>query len=312
MTDNVINFLSHNTEETVTQPSPFSQDSRLYFPVWERPLTFKGQTDEQGNGSLYNVESHKAIVRMHPVDEDKPIAIGIVGKNYKVLPTKDVCQGVERVFMDKLTPEQLEGVKVHDATSYLGAQCIRDYIFPNINADIGSKHSQIAFRTIIINGYDGASSFKFYSGAIDFFCTNGMVSGVFDLVAKRHTSGLQVPALTTRLEKSVDIFYQQAEQWKHWVGKEITDGEAKVAFEAMPGVSERRVAQLLRQFRIECETHGRTVWALYSAATYYSSHNEGEFRIRDTGKDSQATTLNNRELQVRSWTATQDFQRIAA
>ena len=127
-------------------------------------------------------------------------------------------EGVENTFMETLTKEELKDVTRRDSISYMGGKFIRDYIFPNICADIGSERSDIAFRAIAINGYDGSSSFKFYHGAIDFFCINGMVTGSYDMIVRRHTSGLSVPRLTDRLRQSIDIFYKQSEQWAHWRG----------------------------------------------------------------------------------------------
>ncbi|KKM27244.1 hypothetical protein LCGC14_1576580, partial [marine sediment metagenome] len=207
---------------------------------------------------------------------------------------------------------EIHGVTRQDNISHMGSTCIRDYIFPGINVDILSTRSEIAFRTIVINGYDGSSSFKFYHGAIDFFCTNGMVSGVYDMTVRRHTKGLTIPSLTDKLRKSIDIFYKQADQWKHWVGKVICDEDAEECFKAMPNVSKLRVAQLMHQFKIECDSHGRTVWALYSAATLYASRDDGTFSIRETGSDHKAITLMNREQQVRSWLNTEEFEKIAA
>ena len=286
-----------------TPPAAFSSDSELYFDVYERPCYFKGKDD------YYEDPHHKHIVREY---QGSPRSLGIVGKNYKVLHNRELCEGIEDTFMETLTKVELDGVSRRDSTSYLGATSIRDYIFPNIRADIGESRSDVAFRAIIINGYDGTSSFKFYHGAIDFFCANGMVTGSYDMIVKRHTSGLQVPKLTDRLRKSIDIFYKQAETWSKWVGKTIADEDAEVCYKAMPNISNRRVLQLMRQFRIECQTHGRTVWALYSAATYYATSNEGEFAVRDTGQDHQASTLINREQQVRSWQNSEEFIALAA
>jgi hypothetical protein len=285
------------------RPTAFSSDSELYFPVWERPACFAGKD------GYYPDPEHKHIVRMW---NDEPKSIGLVGKNYKVLHNQELCEGIEDTFMETLTKEELDGVTRKDSISYMGGTSIRDYIFPNIRADVGVSKSDIAFRAIVINGYDGSSSFKFYHGAIDFFCTNGMVTGSYDMIVKRHTSGLSVPKLTGRLRNSIDIFYKQAEQWGHWIGKVISDEDAEVCFKSMPNVSERRVEQLMRQFRIECHSHGRTVWALYSAATYYATSNEGDFKVRETGSNHQASTLMNREQQVRSWLNTETFQQIAA
>jgi|TARA_R110000751_G_scaffold37010_9_gene89964 hypothetical protein len=285
------------------RPPAFSSESELYFDVWERPAYFKGATE------YYEDTTHKHIVRQW---NDEPVSIGLVGNKYKLLKNREVCEGVEDTLMEVLTPTELENVQRRDTISFMGGTSYRDYIFPNITADIGSRQSDVAFRVIIINGYDGTSSFKFYHGAIDFFCTNGMVTGSYDMIVKRHTSGLTVPKLTDKLRQSVDIFYKQADTWKHWVGKEISDEDAEEAFKGMPNVSERRVQQLMRQFLIECQSHGRTVWALYSASTYYATSNEGEFAVRDTGQNHTASTLMNREQQVRSWLNSEEFLKIAA
>jgi len=285
------------------KPTAFSEESELYFDVWERPCYFKGQT------SYYEDPTHKHIVREW---QGQPTSIGLVGRNYKLLKNKILGEEIEDTFMEVLTPEELKNVTRKDRVSYMGGTSLRDYIFPNITADIGSRRSDIAFRVIVINGYDGTSSFKFYHGAIDFFCTNGMVTGSYDMIVKRHTSGLTIPSLTDRLRNSINIFYKQSEQWSDWVGKEICDEDAEQCFKAMPNVSERRVQQLMRQFRIEVESHGRTVWALYSAATYYASSDNGDFSIRETNSDHKASTLMNREQQVRAWQNSDEFLKIAA
>ena len=290
------------------KPEAFSDTSELYFDVWERPCYFMGRPADLG-ATYHEDPSHKHIVR---IINGEPISIGLVGKNYRVLKNKELCEGIEDTFMESLTQEELKDVKRRDSISYLGGTSIRDYIFPSIRADIESRQSSIAFRAIVVNGYDGSSSFKFYHGAIDFFCTNGMVTGSYDMIVKRHTSGLTIPRLTDRLRQSIDIFYKQASQWKHWVGKEICDEDAEQCYKAMPNISDRRVQQLMRQFRIEVESHGRTVWALYSAATYYASYDSDNFSIRETQSDHKASTLMNREHQVRSWLSTEEFERIAA
>lgn len=132
------------------------------------------------------------------------------------------------------------------------------------------------------------------------------------MIVKKHTKGLQIPRLIDKVKTSIDIFYKQAEQWQHWVGKTITDEEAQECYESFPNASDKMVAKLMRQFHIESLSHGRTVWALYSAATFYSSHSAGEFATRETGQDHTASTLLNRERQVRSWVETDRFVSIAA
>lgn len=291
----------------------FSNDSELYFDTWERPAFFQGSAAihnrSNNTPSYYQDGNHKHIVRMY---NDAPKSLGVVGKNYKTLHNKELCQAVEQQFIESMTHEQLTGVTVRDSVSHYGATSVRQYIFPNIRADIGSRSSDVALRTILINGYDGTSSFKLLNGAIDFFCENGMVTGVYDIETRRHTSGLNIPSLVDKVKKNIDIFFLQAEQWKHWVGKEITDEDARTCYEAIPNASAKFIEKMLRQFHIECLTHGRTVWALYSAATYYATHSEGEFKVRETEHDHTASTLINREKQVRNWISSDTFIQLAA
>lgn len=295
----------NNVVQLNSKHNPFPQESELYFRVWERPITFEGDEDR---GTRYKIDTHKAIVRMW---NNSPKSIGVVGSKFKVASTEELCKSTEQVFMEKMNGEELRDVQVKDEVAYFGAKTVRQYIFPNIRRQLSDK-STVGFRTVIVNGYDGSSSFKLYSGAIDFFCSNGMVTGSFDLTVRRHTSGFSIPRLADRVRTNIDIFYQQADTWAKWIGKTITDEDAKEAFEAMPNVSERRVAQLMRQFEIECHSHGRTVWALYSAATFYATHDEGEFKTRRTEANHTPITLLNREQQVRSWVSSDSFLRLAA
>ena len=296
--NNVIPISNLNPEDY------FPQESELYFDTWERPCYFKGTGDK-----YYKDDEHKHIVRMF---NDKPLSLGVVGKNYNKLDNKTLCRSIEQTFSEALGHDQLRGVTTRDKVSYHGGLSIREYIFPGIKANIESRSSDVAFRTVVINGYDGSSSFKLYNGAIDFFCENGMVTGIYDMTVKKHTKGLQIPKLLDKVRRSIDIFFTQAQHWKRWVGKTISDDDAKECYESFPNASKRMVEKLLRQFHIESLTHGRTVWALYSAATFYSSHSSGEFGTKETGQDHTASTLLNRERQVRSWVETDAFKQIAA
>ena len=258
---------------------------------------------------MYEMTDTKAIVRH--VQGHSPIHIGLVGKGYKVVKMKEICDQVEAQFHQELDSNLLDDALVRDSTAYYGGMCIREYLFPKVASEINSR-SNVGFRTIVINGYDGSSSFKLLSGAIDFFCLNGMVSGSHDVMMARHTQSLTIPRITDRVKGSIDIFYKQADLWKRWAHKKITDEMALEAFKAIPNISERRVEQLMHQYQIEKPTHGETVWALYSAATYYASHSLGQFTVRDTNNDHTAMTMINREKSIMSWQNTNEFVQLAA
>ena len=96
--------MSEVTQLFPTKPEAFSPESDLYFDVWERPAFFAG-TGEHPN--YYEDEQHKHIVRLW---KDKPRSIGLVGKNYKLLRNKELCEGVEDTFMETLTDEELRSM----------------------------------------------------------------------------------------------------------------------------------------------------------------------------------------------------------
>lgn len=278
-------------------------ESPLFFEVYERPLSFRGKS-----GEYYDSPNHKAIVRMK---DGEPIQIGMVGKNYKVIKMRELCESVEDELRNGLNPTVFQGVQVHDRTAYHGGICIRQYVFPSTKISVGN-HSRVAFRTVIVNGYDGASSFKMYSGAIDFFCENGMVSGSYDMIVARHSAGLTIPKVASILNRSIEVFHTQANTWRKWVWKKITTDDARECFKSMPNVSDRRVEQLVHLYKIETERHGNTIWAMYSAATFFASHDKGDFAVRDTGRDHLASTLLQREKDVQLWQESESFLKLAA
>jgi hypothetical protein len=100
--------------------------------------------------------------------------------------------------------------------------------------------------------------------------------------------------------------------WQSWALKEIRPAGAKEALEAA-GMSGRRVEKMMEQLEIEAQSRGMTVWALYSALTYYSSHNSDRFTVRNSAAaDNVAETLDKREREVSNVISNDAFLRLAA
>ncbi len=285
-------------------PSPFPQESELYFTAVERPLQWLDKND-----GARAIDTHKVLVR--PLvygDAVVPQQLAVVGEGYNLVQNQDLYQSIEDQFMSMFSSQELEGVRVNDSMSYGGRICLREYQFPNVRCDLGGV-SDIAFRTIVKNGF-GGSSIALYTGAIDFFCTNGMIGGQFDCMYARHTKGLRIADVTHRVRRAIDVFYKQADIWRGWHARVITDQQAQDFFEAI--YSYRLANKLLRQYFIEQKVHGPNIWALYSAMTYYASHDEGEFVTRKTGTDHSAVTLLKREEQVQHTVASDAWSALAA
>lgn len=315
------NVVTLNTKQRESTIDPFPEYSDLYFHVHEYdmslvPKKYAGgmHSGEYGGGEHGGEQSYDAVVQSHKAlvrnIDDKPVPIAVVGRNYNVVQNEPLFRDINSQFCKALSDRELTGAQVKDSVSYQGQTCIREYIFPNVRCKTEGK-SDIAFRTIVVNGF-GGSSFKLMLGAIDFFCTNGMVVGEFDAYYHRHTKGLKVQDVVERIRRGIDVFYKQADVWQRWMKKELSADDVQEFLKSLPGMSPRRAAQLERQYYIESRAHGATVWALYSAMTYFATHNEGEFRVRDTGNDNVAATLLKREEQVKRWSESSEWKRIAA
>ena len=282
--------------------SAFPRDSSLYFPTWERPLSFSGM-----GGPTFPVKSHKAIVRIY---NENPHCLGIVGKNYKVVSHEAICKTIEQSFINSFNEEQLQSVRVGSKGAYCGGTMLRDYVFPEVKVKVGD--SEIGFRTIVKNSYDGSTGIRVYAGGISFFCENGMINGEFDMFVARHAKGFEIKSLQQYMNGCIDIFYKQAEIWQKWYNQPINREQAETVLQAIPNASEALVKKLLRQYDIEVLSHGRTIWALYNAATYYATHDEGDFKVRSTDNDHTNSTLHDRETKIMRWTNTEEFKQLAA
>lgn len=283
----------------------FPQTSELYFPTWERTVSF--WTGPNRTGPRWDVETHKAIIKIG--ENDISICLGIVGKNYKVVSNRDICQTIEAAFLKEFTAEQLFGVQVVDRMSYFGATMIREYLFPGVKCKIGER--DVGFRVVVKNGYNGSTGITVYSGAIVFFCSNGQISGEYDMFIAKHSKGFVINRLESFVKGCINTFYKDAERWEQWSRTYMDSGIAATVFDSMPGISEALKKKLLSKYEIEASVYGNTLWAAYNAATYYATHDEGDFKVRDTDSDHTNSTLHDRETRVMRWTQTDEFKKLA-
>ena len=69
---------------------------------------------------------------------------------------------------------------------------------------------------------------------------------------------------------------------------------------------------MMEQLDTEFQKRGTTVWALYSALTYYSSHNSEKFKVKNSSKrDNVERTLIEREKEVLEVERSESFQELA-
>jgi len=293
------------------EPNPFaehnSKPSSIMFPVGQRKLGWLGK-----DNIYHGLDTHKALVRTNETSDGVHV-LGVVGVGYKLIHNKELFSRVEDTMYKNFTHDALSGVKIKDRVSGWGKMCFREYVFPNIKCDIGGPvKSPIAFRLIVQNGY-GGSALRIHAGAIEFFCTNGMVSGEFQSSYNKHTSGLEIVGIDRTIEKALLTFVSEQQKWKRWVETPVKHSAAMELFKQLAN-SDKLSENLSQQYMREQETRGANLWSVYSALTYYASHDEGDFKLRSTTEtqDSKAATMLLRELNVAKWVSSKEWMQLEA
>jgi len=69
--------------------------------------------------------------------------------------------------------------------------------------------------------------------------------------------------------------------------------------------------KLVNQYAVEVEDRGPNLWSVYSALTYYSSHNQDGFAVKERdGSPSSAATMFKRETEVAKWVRSAAFKQL--
>ena len=190
-----------------------------------------------------------------------------------------------------------------------------DMTLPNVTSKIATdKHeTTVAQRIIALHGIDGSCSNQVFFGAIDFFCTNGMVRGEHDKVRRKNSSGFTLSSFIRQLEASTQSFYQQSQQLQHWAKTRTTPFDVKAMLDSLMS-NERQAEKMFNLYNHEAAVRGHNKWALYSAMTNYASYADERngFTMRKTSLDNEAITMFKREQDVAGWVSSKQFNELVA
>ncbi len=295
---------------------------RFLAPVEEQELWYERGTSIQTHRERYDFDepyqrqastitalnSHKVLV-----DTWTGASTGVVGDKYKVTQMRDFTDATEAMLMDALPNDKFKDMEIHDTMSHGSAVRCRKYTFPAFSKPIETrKHStEVALTVALVQSYDGSTSNGFVTGLLDFFCTNGMISGDYTKGNKRHTSGFNLTNFILDMDKVVKDFYNDIQRYQIWAGTDIPVIQAEGTIESLPGMSDKLAKGIKDQYLTEVQTRGSNVWALASALTYYSSHNSEEFPIKgSSANDNVARALLDRSRKVNTWLRSSVFQNL--
>ena len=240
--------------------------------------------------------------------------LGIVGTGFPKKSHGEYFTEVHNGISNHFGMEFCNNMNIKFKTAHNNAWVLMDMVMPNVLRKIKSDEhtTTIAPRLIALHGLNGTCSNQVYFGSIDFYCTNGMITGDFDQVKRKNSSNFVLERFIRELKDTVSDFNESANNYQKWAEKKLMASSVKDMLESI--MAKRSAESMFSLYNYEASIRGQNVWALYSAFTNFSSH-QGEdngFALRKTGNDTQAKNMWEREQKVAKWTSSPQFRQLVA
>ena len=262
-------------------------------------------------------ETTKFNEKKYVINEKTGDYLGVVGTGFKCASHKKFFDGVQNIMVDNI-PDAMIDSTVRWSTARNNAWAMMDIVMPNVFTKVETeKHStKIGRRVIALHGVDGSCSNQVFFGAIDFFCTNGMITGDYDKVRRKNTSNFCMDRFIQELNQSSVDFVGQVNELQEWANIELPTYSMKSWKEYLSSImkSDRKAEKMIPLVQKEVRKRGRNVFALYSAFTNYASYADERngFNLRNTGRDTSAQSMWARENEVTKWISTPEFKKLVA
>jgi len=278
-------------------------------------FTTNGLDIPEGLDFTARTEPTRMAGKKYVINNDTDEVIGIVGSKFNSVTHTEFYDRVWETMSEQLGEEAMKGVQVKWNTARNNAFAMLDATMPSTKALITTdkQQTEISQRVIALHGVDGLCSNQVFFGAIDFFCTNGMIRGEHDKVRRKNTTNFNMSTFIKELENANSDFYSQAEQLQTWARTPLEYNSVRDMLHSLMG-SEKKGDKMLGLYSQEIQTRGHNAFALYSAFTNYASYADERngFKLRDTGNDTNSISMWGREQEVTKWVSSKQFKELVA
>ena len=253
--------------------------------------------------------------KKYVINSDTDKAIAIIGKGATARNHAEFYNRVWDTIVEDLSQEDLRDYSYSFNSARNKGWSMLDVAFPNVKTTVKTKkhETEIAFRMIAVHAIDGSASPATWFGGIDTFCTNGQITGDWDMVRKKNTSGFTVDNFMRELRVAKTNFDLQGKRLQSWADTNLAHVQVDELIQEIVK-SERKSRKLHDLFLDERHTRGNNLFALYSAFTNYASYADERngFELRNTGNDTKAVSMLAREQEVSKWVSSPAFLQLAA
>jgi len=269
--------------------------------------------------------NHKALV--HPDGH----VLGVVGRSYRVISNEELFDNMYQAIESSMSDKAIATMEVIDSQVRNYAKTYREIRFPEISRSIETRthKTDVGFRIIEENSFDGSGSVRVLLGSIDYHCTNGMIHGQYDVFKKTHKGHAPIPSFEGIFVKALEQYTDKMDLYQKWASKSLTDSTVHNFVANLLPATKKNMAKindpiryhqrpkqviptepyslmgdnLIRQYENETFVRGNNVWAMYSAMTFYASHDSEIFPLNKMSKDqdNDQERLSRRSDKVTSW-----------
>ena len=260
-------------------------------------------------------EPTKVSDKKYVINADTGKYLGIVGKGFTCASHGDFYRRVYDTITENLLSTEVENAQFTWRSARNNAWSMLDITLPDMQVEISTdKHTTtLGNRIISLHGIDGSCSNQAFFGAIDFFCTNGQISGDYDKIRKKNTSNFTLDGFIQELQRARTDFYTETAKMQVWAQTSTKYVNIQSLLEEMIS-SKRKAEKMFSLYCAEASTRGHNKWALYSAFTNYASYADERngFNLRNTGNDTRAISMFSREQEVSKWVSDRRFVELEA
>ena len=279
----------------------------IMFPVYKQSV--------RGIGGKIDAPDVKMLTRRNSQGMEEYISV--VNKDYRVVENAEILEPLQKQMINFFDPLVLQDVHIKDTVLKNGRVCYSEYIFPKvkygIQTDVGHK-TEFGLRFVMKNSFDGKGSVVMWSGLIDFFCTNGTVTGKYDVTRKRHTRNFNSDGFIEAFAITMDNHKEIVDSYQRLADKKVNNLQVFNLFNTLTKTKDvarsgTLADKLYKQYNIERFTRGDNAFAAMSALTHYSSHGYGPFNLTRSGDQG---TLYKRQEKVTNWLRSDTWKEFVA
>ncbi len=192
-------------------------DIGFYLPDFERRSFALRQPDDERTRINERLDT---IVRKPTMDDPNFVPVGVVSKEYVLVPHTEVLTIAAKAILAAHIPPTEVGAELK-ITEYGERMALSLYLPERYSFDPGDGHS-LALRLECFNSVEGSTRFRALMGWFRFVCSNGLIIGVTrsDL-RRRHIGDLSLSDVEAVLISGIEESDKEKKNFEQWRKREI-------------------------------------------------------------------------------------------